>query len=117
VAEPAEVLDDGEASKRDAKTRPLTSSRLNVATKLSGHRVVIRVADRPDRRRDPEVLQALGVAHAGVLPGLNRSSQRCVCEMNLRIAGDGSAGLTAATRSGDAAVVAEARPEGGTERR
>jgi hypothetical protein len=55
----------------------------------------------------------------GSQPGLNRSSQQCVGEMNLRIASDGCAGLGRGDSvwGGGAAVVAEARPEGGPERR
>jgi len=49
-------------------------------------------------------------------PGLNRSSQQCVRELNLPIAGDGVLGFHRSDQSvGDAAVVAEARPEGGPE--
>ena len=54
----------------------------------------------------------------GSPPGLNRSSQQCVRELNLPIAGDGVLGFHRSDQSvGDAAVVAEARPEGGPERR
>ena len=76
VVEPAEVLDDGdlgfEARCEDAALDELALERCDEAL---GHRIVIPVGDRPDRRRDPEVLQALGVAHARVLGGFNRSSQ------------------------------------------
>ena len=51
----------------------------------------------------------------GSQPGLNRSSQQCVREMNVRVTGDGL--LVPRLGPGDAAVVAEARPEGGPERR
>jgi putative transposase len=54
----------------------------------------------------------------GSQPGLNRSSQKCVREMNLGIAGDGCTGVRRGGLGwGGAAVVAEARPEGGPERR
>jgi putative transposase len=54
----------------------------------------------------------------GSRPGLNRSSQQCVREMNLGIAGDGCTGVRRGGLGwGGAAVVAEARPEGGPERR
>jgi putative transposase len=47
-------------------------------------------------------------------PGLNRSSQQCVCHVNVRTTGDGQCRPPIAeTWLGDAAVVAEARPEGG----
>jgi hypothetical protein len=44
-------------------------------------------------------------------PELNRSSQRGVCSVTLRVGTDNPAGLA------EAAVVVEARPEGGPERR
>jgi putative transposase len=54
----------------------------------------------------------------GSQPGLNRSSQRCVGGSNLSVGDDGLVGaFAAATPAGDAAVVAEARPSGGPERR
>jgi putative transposase len=54
----------------------------------------------------------------GSQPGLNRSSQHVVRELNVSIAGDGRVGLQRSDPSWcDAAVVAEVRPEGGPERR
>ena len=62
----------------------------------------------------------VGLVHhsdQGSQPGLNRSSQQCVREMNLGTAGDGCAGVRGGTRWRGVAVVAEARPAGGPERR
>jgi hypothetical protein len=84
-----------------------------------GDGVVVRVASGAHRDSDASVVRGLTEAEADVLPGLNRSSQQCVGEMNLRIASDGCAGLGRGDSvwGGGAAVVAEARPEGGPERR
>jgi putative transposase len=55
---------------------------------------------------------------AGSQPGLNRSSQQCVRERTVWMASDGCAWTVPQRRVwGGAAVVAEARPEGGPERR
>jgi putative transposase len=67
----------------------------------------------PVARRRPEA----GLVHHsdhGSQPGLNRSSQQCVREVNLGTAGDGcTRGSPRGLGWGGAAVVAEARPEAG----
>ena len=68
------------------------------------------------RRRPAEGL----VHHSdrGSQPGLNRSSQQCVGDRTVGMASDGCAcAVPQRLVWGDAAVVAEARPEGGPERR
>jgi putative transposase len=85
-----------------------------------------------DDLRAELVLDALGMAltqrrpEAGLIHhsdrgsqgGLNRSSQQCVGDGTVRMASDGCLwGLPQRLGGGGAAVVAEARPEGGPERR
>jgi len=52
------------------------------------------------------------VAHTdrGSQPGLNRSSQQCVGDVNLRVSGGGRGAHDLEDRAGDAAVAVEARP-------
>ncbi len=54
-----------------------------------------------------------GIGIAPPQPGLNRSSQQCLCQVNVRVAGDGLAALVCWPGLGDTAVVAEARPRAG----
>jgi hypothetical protein len=94
-------------------------SRRVVGWALADHlrsELVIEAVEMAVARRRP----APGLVHhsdQGAQPGLNRSSQQCVCEMNLETAGDCSAGVRGGTRWRGVAVVAEARPAGGPERR
>jgi hypothetical protein len=89
-----DVLDDGElelgAGAPDAVGDQLG---LEAVDEALGERVVVGVADRADRGEDAVIGERLGVVDRGVLAGLNRSSQQCVCEMNLPVAGDGCDGL------------------------
>jgi hypothetical protein len=56
------------------------------------------------------VVEFLRVVGRGVLPELNRSSQQCVGDVNLRVGGDGRGGHHLEDRAEDAAVAVEARP-------
>jgi hypothetical protein len=99
VVEPADVFDHGElelgSGAQDAVGDQL---RLEAVDERLGQRVVIGVTDRADRGQYAVIGQRLGVVDRDVLRGLNRSSQRCVREMNLGTAGDGALGLAAGTR-------------------
>ena len=95
-----QVLDDRELELRgrlpDAVLDQLDLERVD---ERLGQRVVVGIADRADRLQHLVIGQGLAVVDRGVLGGLNRSSQQCVREMNLRIAGDGCAVFTAGTHS------------------
>jgi hypothetical protein len=83
VVESAEVGDDGQFGLEARLERAaLDEFGLEGADEALGHGVVVGVRDRADRRGDGEIGEALGIAEARVLPGLNRSSQRCVGELN-----------------------------------
>jgi hypothetical protein len=82
-----------------------------------GERIVVRIANRADRRQHVVIVEHLGVVLARILPGLNRSSQQWLLGGVYASRVTDFGGSDGGDRIGDAAVVAEARPEGGPERR
>ena len=123
VVEAFDVLEDGRAQLGAGRPSSLWGV---VQQLLLGQRreerlgdgVVVGVAAGAHRDRDPGLPRGASEREADVLPGLNRSSQQCRSDRTYRLKTMESWGLSPQRLDGgDAAVVAEARPEGGPERR
>ena len=78
VVEPADVANDRELELRLCSPDAIGDQLgLEAVDEAFGHRVVVGVADRSDRREHVMVIKDLRVVKRRVLLGLNRSSQRC----------------------------------------